>query len=184
MGHSHAHRPQVSRRDSLRRSAIVGAAGRPPRVVCGSGAGRRTAPKPRLADPRELRQWRGVRDAVTPAYGFITGPRGREKFTFTAFGDQGAELATTAQQPIEPSMNTKPAQSFNPAFHVVVGDLAYANGDQKLWDEWFDMISPMATSTPWMPCISNHATESQLDVLVSGDSWGEWSYDPYRTRFP
>lgn len=243
MGHSHAHRPYVSRRDFLRRSALVGAAGAAAvggawfwcqpaygtetpvsqvHVNFGADAAREMTvswmtpgpvrnPFVQLADERvaaRTAQYPGYPGyfhharltrllpgttygyrigqddkAVTPAYGFTTGPRGREKFTFTAFGDQGTDVATTAQQPIQPSMNTKLAQSFNPAFHVIVGDLAYANGDQKLWDEWFDMISPMATSTPWMPCIGNHEIESQLDVLGTGDSWGELGYDPYLTRF-
>lgn len=62
--------------------------------------------------------------------------------------------------------------------HQVVGDLAYANGDQAIWDDRCDMIAPMTGSTPWMPCIGNHEIESQLDLLGTGDSWGDWGYDP------
>src|SRR5262249_53707014 len=77
------------------------------------------------------------------------------------------------------------------AFHIIVGDLAYANGDQTVWDRWFKMIEPMAQTTPWMPTIGNHEIESlAANVLpaplagsAGGDAWGKWGYDPYRTRF-
>lgn len=108
-----------------------------------------------------------------------TGPSGREAFTFTAFGDQGVDVSDAvppvSQPPNQASANTALAASFDPAFHLIVGDLAYANGDQAIWDQWFDMVSPMARSKPWMPCIGNHEAE--------GDAWGEWGYDAYRSRF-
>lgn len=118
----------------------------------------------------------------TATFGFTTGPAGRATFRFTAFGDQGTD-DSFGQPPNQPSANTALAQSFAPALHLVVGDLAYANGNQTIWDDWFAMISPMASSVPWMPCIGNHEIESQLDPLGTGDSWGDWGYDPYRTRF-
>lgn len=117
-----------------------------------------------------------------------SGPKGRSRFSFTAFGDQGtdgpaATVPPVSQPPVQASANVELANSFKPALHLIVGDLAYANGDQSVWDTWFDMIEPMARSVPWMPCIGNHEIESQLDVTGTGDSWGRWGYDPYRTRF-
>lgn len=113
---------------------------------------------------------------------FRTGPRPGTPFTFTAFGDQGTDSGGLAQPPNQPTANTDLAASLDPAFHVIVGDLAYANGDQAIWDSWFDMIEPMAASKPWMPLIGNHEIESQL-TGSAGDSWGELGYDPYLTRF-
>jgi hypothetical protein len=86
---------------------------------------------------------------------------------------------------VQPSANVELANSFDPALHLIVGDLAYANGDQSIWDTWFDMIEPMARRIPWMPCIGNHEIETQLQALAGTptDSWGKWGYDPYRTRF-
>ena len=124
----------------------------------------------------------GHADAVrTGPLAFTTGPGAREPFTFTAFGDQGTDSGT-AQPPNQPSLNTELVRSFNPAFHLVVGDLAYANGNQAIWDDWFAMIEPMARTTPWMPLLGNHEIESQLSA-GTGSGWGQWGYDPYRTRF-
>lgn len=240
MGHSHVHRPYLSRRDFLKRSAAAGAAvaagpwfwrqlahaADAPvgqlHLVHGADAARQMhlswmTPAP-VADPfveiaghraaARTAQYAGypgffhhaLLDQLEPATGYdyqvghagklvsapatlTTAPVGRAAFTFTAFGDQGTDRGGLAQPPNQPTANTELARSFNPAFHVVVGDLAYANGDQAIWDDWFTMIEPMARVTPWMPIIGNHEIESQLDAVGAADSWGQWGYDPYRTRF-
>jgi hypothetical protein len=124
---------------------------------------------------------------VSPAETFATAPGARTRFSFTAFGDQGVDqgaVPPASQPPNQATANTRLARSLAPAFHLIVGDLAYANGDQAIWDTWFDMIEPMAAGTPWMPCIGNHEIEDQLVALVGGGGgWGDWGYDPYRTRF-
>jgi 3',5'-cyclic AMP phosphodiesterase CpdA len=120
---------------------------------------------------------------VSSAATLRTAPSGRVPFTFTAFGDQGVDPGTAQGLPRLPGLahaNTELARRMDPALHLIVGDLAYANGDQAVWDTWFAMIEPMAASTPWMPCIGNHEIESQLDPT---HGWGRWGYDPYRTRF-
>lgn len=115
---------------------------------------------------------------------FRTAEGRRAPFTFTAFGDQGTEIPI-GQPPNQPQANTDLARAFNPSFHVIAGDLAYAEGNQFIWDEWFNMISPMASSIPWMPTIGNHEIEAQVARGATGskDSWGRWGYDPYRHRF-
>ncbi|HUR14272.1 MAG TPA: metallophosphoesterase family protein [Mycobacteriales bacterium] len=111
-----------------------------------------------------------------------TGPSGRQRFTWTGFGDQGYSVPTAGRN--DAHHNTKLAQRIDPALHAIVGDLAYANGDQAIWDQWMGMVSPMARRRPWMPCIGNHEIESQLDpVGLLLDTWGDHGYDPYRTRF-
>ena len=111
-----------------------------------------------------------------------TGPSGRQRFTFTGFGDQGYSAPTAGRN--DAHYNTKLVQRIDPALHAIVGDLAYANGDQQIWDQWMGMVSPMARRRPWMPCIGNHEIESQLDpVGLLLDTWGDHGYDPYRTRF-
>jgi hypothetical protein len=239
VGHSHEHRPFLSRRDFLRRAAVVSgtavvggpffwrqlatAAGSPvtakhvtfgrataseasiswstpvavdaPFVeVLGSRIAARTvqypgypgyfhhAPLAGLPASSDITYGIGHAGAVQPdtAATFRTGPSRRQAFTFTAFGDQGTD--TGGQPPQQPSMNTDLVRRFAPSFHLVVGDLAYANGDQSIWDDWFAMIEPVARSVPWMPTIGNHEIESQL-TGDAGDSWGAFGYDPYRSRF-
>jgi 3',5'-cyclic AMP phosphodiesterase CpdA len=122
---------------------------------------------------------------VTSPAAFRTAPGEAARFRFTVFGDQGTDLGAgippVSQPPNQASANVDLASSFSPAFHLIVGDLAYANGDQDIWDSWFRMIEPMAHHTPWMPSLGNHEIESGLDFLGQ-DSWGKWGYDPYRTR--
>ena len=109
--------------------------------------------------------------------GWRTGPRPGKAFTFTAFGDQGTDepdltniqdvdpltMQTIAHQqpPFQASLNRDLAHSMNPAFHVIVGDTSYANGDQAIWDAWFRGIEPMARTMPWMPCLGNHEIEAE-----------------------
>jgi len=31
---------------------------------------------------------------------------------------------------------------------LIAGDLSYADGKNELWDQWFNMISPLASSMP------------------------------------
>jgi hypothetical protein len=140
-----------------------------------------------------------------------TGPLPGTPFMFTAFGDQGTDVPepgtvqdidpTTLQSikvdqqpPFQASLNRDLAMSMKPAFHAIVGDTAYANGDQDVWDHWFRGISPMATSAPWMPCLGNHEIETMgVGIggfnpaeelgLPGGDSWGPLGYDAYRHRF-
>ncbi len=138
-----------------------------------------------------------------------TGPRPGRPFTFTAFGDQGTDepdltniqdvdpltLQSIAHQqpPFQASLNRDLALSMAPAFHVIVGDTSYANGDQAIWDAWFRGIEKMARTMPWMPCIGNHEIEAEGGIggfsptgLLTGDegdSWGPLGYDAYRHRF-
>jgi hypothetical protein len=152
----------------------------------------------------------GHDDAVTGEDATLTtAPAGRAPFTFTAFGDQGIDdpgpdniqdfdprtgSFIHQQPPFQATLNIGRAASFSPAFHAIIGDTSYANGDQAIWDRWFSAISPMARNTPWMPAIGNHEIETQ-GVGLGGynlgeelglpgsDSWGPLGYDAYRHRF-
>jgi hypothetical protein len=124
----------------------------------------------------------GQAGAIVTGDRLTTGPSARERFTFTGFGDQGYSEPTSGRN--DAHHNTLLAKEIDPALHVIVGDLAYANGEQTIWDDWMRMVSPMARRRPWMPCIGNHEIESQLDpegLLL--DTWGDYGYDPYRTRW-
>lgn len=134
---------------------------------------------------------------------YRTGPAGREPFTFTAFADQGIDdpgpdniqdvdyttippTLSPSQPPFQAYQNIQLAQQFDPAFHVIAGDLSYANGNQSIWDRWFRAIEPMARSKPWMGCPGNHEIEQEGGVGGIGgvgDSWGPLGYDAYRYRF-
>lgn len=143
-------------------------------------------------------------------FAWRTGPRPGTPFTFTAFGDQGTDspdptnvqdvdpttlttIKADQQQPFTASLNRELALSMSPAFHAIVGDTSYANGDQEVWDQWFRGLQTFAASRPWMPCLGNHEIETMgvglggfnvgEELGLPGDSWGPLGYDAYRTRF-
>lgn len=82
---------------------------------------------------------------------FRTAPDRPEDFTFTAFGDHGVSEA--ASRNVENILREKPA------FHLLLGDISYANGNQPVWDAYFTQIEPMACQIPVMPTLGNHENE-------------------------
>lgn len=44
----------------------------------------------------------------------------------------------------------------HPDLAIIAGDLAYANGDQTLWDSYFAMLEPLAAAIPVLSCPGNH----------------------------
>lgn len=100
-------------------------------------------------------------------FSFRTAPSGVEDFLFTAYGDQGVNerarrlLAMVAKE--------------EPAFHLHLGDLSYANGRQHVWDDWFRLIEPLAARVPYMPTLGNHENERIGEERIG--------YLAYLTRF-
>ncbi|KAK3118546.1 hypothetical protein QOZ80_9BG0701210 [Eleusine coracana subsp. coracana] len=44
---------------------------------------------------------------------------------------------------------------------LLPGDLSYADYNQPLWDSWGRLVSPQASSRPWMTAVGNHEEEKQ-----------------------
>jgi hypothetical protein len=34
--------------------------------------------------------------------------------------------------------------------------ISYANGKQKIWDRWGQLVQPLAAQVPWMVSVGNH----------------------------
>ncbi|UKA64042.1 purple acid phosphatase family protein [Arthrobacter sp. FW306-04-A] len=122
-----------------------------------------------------------IHDGAQAEFGsFRTGPRGREAFTFTSFGDQGTPTlgkkyvppagAATANQPWvndnlgSPAAGDMPAgiERVQPLFHLFNGDLCYANLSEnrvRTWTDFWDNNSRSARHRPWMPAAGNHENE-------------------------
>ncbi|MFE0024198.1 fibronectin type III domain-containing protein [Amycolatopsis sp. NPDC059021] len=110
---------------------------------------------------------------TAPARGFPC-----EKFTFTAFGDQGVTATALAQDGAIARQN--------PKFHLLAGDIAYADPtgaghpigdhadkdhdiyDPKVWDAYLAQIEAVAASVPWMVTTGNH----DMEALYSPDGYG------------
>jgi hypothetical protein len=125
-----------------------------------------------------------VSAAGAPAVGgtFRTGPRGRAPFRFTSFGDQS--IPTKVGPGLQPGPWTPNAgyivdavESHDPLFHLLNGDLCYANvSDDPVatWSSFFNDNMRSARNRPWMPAAGNHENE------VGNGSEGFLSY---QTRF-
>jgi Calcineurin-like phosphoesterase/Purple acid Phosphatase, N-terminal domain len=137
-----------------------------------------------------------LHEGADPEFGtFRTAPRGRAPFTFTSFGDQGTP--SVGKRFVPPAGVTLPAPLFvndnlgspaagdttlgveqlRPLFHLLNGDLCYANiADDRVrtwWDFW-ENNSRSARNRPWMPAAGNH--ENELGN-------GPIGYQAYQTYF-
>ncbi len=189
-----------------------------PRVLLGrpDGAYQRTAPARTVsytdaksgqvvyayhADLRDLRPsteyvYAAVHQGAEAEFGaFRTGPRGRARFTFTSFGDQGTPTTgklytppagvTIANPPYVNDNLGSPAagdvtagvERVQPLFHLFNGDLCYANlaNDRvRTWSDFWENNSRSARYRPWMPAAGNH--ENELGN-------GPIGYQAYQTYF-
>ncbi|SFK08548.1 purple acid phosphatase family protein [Amycolatopsis sacchari] len=111
-------------------------------------------------------------DGATPDAGtFRTAPAGRAPFTFTSFGDQSAPQVTwAANGSVGLDANSTPAtkdivtgiETVGPLFHLLNGDLCYANLDVdrvRTWNNFFTNNTRSARFRPWMPAAGNHEIE-------------------------
>lgn len=137
-----------------------------------------------------------LHENAEPQFGtFRTAPRGRAPFTFTSFGDQGTPTlgkkfvppagVTLSNPPFVNDNLGSPAGSdttlgverVNPLFHLLNGDLCYANLAQDRVRTWWDFWannSRSARNRPWMPAAGNH--ENELGN-------GSIGYQAYQTYF-
>ncbi|WP_375481161.1 purple acid phosphatase family protein [uncultured Jatrophihabitans sp.] len=111
-------------------------------------------------------------EGATPDAGtFRTAPARRAPFTFTSFGDQAApEVTWGADGKPALDANSSPAakdtvagvETVAPLFHLMNGDLCYANLDVdrvRTWNNFFTNNTRSARFRPWMPAAGNHEIE-------------------------
>ena len=137
-----------------------------------------------------------LHDGATPEFSTVhTAPRGRARFIFTSFGDQGTPTlgrrytppagVTIANPPYVNDNMGSPAgadttagvERLQPLFHLFNGDLSYANLAQDRVRAWWDFWgnnSRSARNRPWMPSPGNH--ENELGN-------GPIGYQAYQTYF-
>jgi hypothetical protein len=121
----------------------------------------------------------------TAAAQFRTAPRGRTSFRFTAFGDQGVNPPSpgTTAGVLNPG-----DRAGSPLFHLMVGDLAYANttNPPSVWRPWALMVAPAASTFPWMPVPGNHELETgttDITGRASGVYNGPYGLGTYMARY-
>ena len=146
--------------------------------------------------PDTAYMYAALHEGAEPEFGsFRTAPRGRARFTFTSFGDQGTPTlgrkgtpATPLAPPREFYVNdnlgspaaadvTLGVERIRPLFHLFNGDLCYANlahDRVRTWWDFWSNNSRSARNRPWMPSPGNH--ENELGN-------GQIGYQAYQTYF-
>ena len=116
---------------------------------------------------------------------FRTGPSGRAPFRFSSFGDQAIPAKVGAGKLVGP--NTPNAgyivdavEAADPLFHLLNGDLCYANvSDDPVatWRSFFRNNMRSARNRPWMPSAGNH--ENEVGNGPQGmDAYRNWFWLP------
>jgi hypothetical protein len=94
---------------------------------------------------------------------FATAPRGRSAFRFTSFGDLATPNTEWVLSYGQSSYAVAAVESFQPLFHLLNGDLCYANlnpaSQPSVWRDFGRNNQASAASRAWMPCPGNHEIE-------------------------
>ena len=94
---------------------------------------------------------------------FRTAPRGRHPFRFTSFGDLATPNSEWVLSYGQSACAVAAVESFQPLFHLLNGDLCYANLNPavqpQVWRDFGNNTQSSAARRAWMPCPGNHETE-------------------------
>ncbi len=94
---------------------------------------------------------------------FRTAPRGRASFRFTSFGDLSTPNPAWDLSCGQASRAVAAVESFRPLFHLLNGDLCYANlnpaQQPAVWRDFGANAQSSAAHRAWMPCPGNHEIE-------------------------
>ncbi|MHB6910808.1 purple acid phosphatase family protein [Streptomyces sp. DB-54] len=121
-----------------------------------------------------------LHDGAAPVRGTFRTAPGHERtaFRFTSFGDLGTGSTAWQKSALHGAAAVRQVEQFDPLFHLLNGDLAYANNNPErqpqCWDAFMNNMSVSARNRPWMPAPGNH------EVELGG---GELGYASYATRF-
>ena len=109
---------------------------------------------------------------------FTTAPAGRRPIRFTSFGDQSTPNPGDGLWSPFAAHNPPQVEKQKPLFHLLNGDLCYANISQNkrpdTWRHFFANNQVSARYRPWMPAAGNHENEFEN---------GPFGFLAYQTRF-
>jgi hypothetical protein len=109
---------------------------------------------------------------------FRTAPRGRAAFRFTSFGDLATPNTAWVLSYGQSAYAVAAVERFQPLFHLLNGDLCYANlnpaTQPEVWRDFGNNNQASAANRPWMPCLGNHEVEFDN---------GPQGYTSYLTRY-
>ncbi|KVZ93174.1 purple acid phosphatase family protein [Burkholderia ubonensis] len=109
---------------------------------------------------------------------FTTAPRGRAPFRFTSYGDLATPNGAWVLSSPQSRFAVQAVEQFQPLFHLLNGDLCYANlnpaHQPEVWRDFGNNNQTSAANRPWMPCPGNHEVEFNN---------GPQGFDSYLARY-
>ena len=94
---------------------------------------------------------------------FRTAPAGRAAYRFTSFGDLATPNTHWVESYGQSAAAVRAIESRRPLFHLLNGDLSYANlnptSQPEVWRDFARNVQVSAANRPWMPCPGNHEIE-------------------------
>ncbi len=94
---------------------------------------------------------------------FTTAPEGRAGFRFTSFGDLATPNTDWVLSYGQAAYAVGAVESFQPLFHLLNGDLCYADlnpaAQPEVWRDFGNNNQASAAYRPWMPVPGNHEIE-------------------------
>jgi 3',5'-cyclic AMP phosphodiesterase CpdA len=107
-----------------------------------------------------------------------TAPRGRAPFRWTSYGDLATPNTAWVLSSPQSRFAVLAVEQFAPLFHLLNGDLCYANlnpnAQPAVWRDFGNNAQVSAARRPWMPCLGNHEVEFNN---------GAQGFDSYLTRY-
>lgn len=94
---------------------------------------------------------------------FRTAPHGRTPFRWTSYGDLATPNTNWVLSSPQSRFAVQAVERFQPLFHLLNGDLCYANlnpmQQPEVWRDFGNNAQTSASNRPWMPCPGNHELE-------------------------
>jgi hypothetical protein len=94
---------------------------------------------------------------------FTTAPEGRAAFRFSSFGDLATPNPSWVRSYGQSAYAVGAVESFQPLFHLLNGDLCYADlnpaSQPEVWRDFGNNNQASAAYRPWMPVPGNHEIE-------------------------
>ncbi|HET7325636.1 MAG TPA: metallophosphoesterase family protein [Halococcus sp.] len=93
---------------------------------------------------------------------FETAPPSPDSFRVTAVADHGIDDPDNPFQRVntdDPIEVVERAMAQDPAFHLCIGDISYANGIPSTWELYFEEFEDFYATTPFLTVPGNHEAE-------------------------
>ncbi|MCC8392661.1 metallophosphoesterase family protein [Paraburkholderia sp. MMS20-SJTR3] len=119
---------------------------------------------------------------------FRTAPRGRMPFRWTSYGDLATPNTNWVLSSPQSRFAVQAVERFQPLFHLLNGDLCYANlnplQQPEVWRDFGNNAQTSASMRPWMPCPGNHELEFNNGEQGLASYLSRYSLPDNHTRFP